>query len=96
MGGYLCANEKVFVIFLPFFVGIIYFFNIRNGSEYIILESDEMDLRRNILQKACKSHGLDVRGKDALHQPNPWQYVIAKQSDTNLVWCQVHKSGHTR
>ena len=96
MGGYLCANEKVFVIFLPLFVCIIYFFNTRNVSQYIFKESDEMALRRNILQKACKSHGLDVRGKDALHQPNPGKFVIAKQRDTNLVWCQVHKSGHTR
>ena len=77
-------------------MGTIYFFNIRNVSEHTIMENDEMAIRRNVLRNACKFHGLDMRGEDVLHQPKSWEYVIAKQKHTNLVWCPVFKSGTTR
>ena len=55
-----------------------------------------MALRRNIMQTACKAHGLDVRGKDSLHQPKSREYIIANQNNGNLVWCPVFKSGSSR
>ena len=69
--------------------------NIPNVSEIAIFEHD-MAIRRNIMQTACKANGLDVRGEDSLHQPISRQYIIAKQNNTNLVWCPVFKAASTR
>jgi len=53
-----------------------------------------MTARRKVMQKACHDTGLDQRGNDSLHQPNPWEYFINKKH--RLVWCNVFKSGSSR
>ena len=55
-----------------------------------------MKERVHTMKKACKVHGLDIKGRDSLHQPNAWEYIIANNSETNLVWCNIFKSGSTR
>ena len=52
--------------------------------------------RLNTMQKACKKHGLDIKGTDTLHQPKGWEYFIADYGSTNLVWCNIFKSASTR
>ena len=108
---YLLTKNKVFVLAICWllFAVMRLFLNNHNVSLNTIFEDEldlrrsemsifeyDMALRRNIMQKACKAHGLDVRGEDALHQPNAWEYIISKHNDTNLVWCPVFKSGSTR
>ena len=74
--------------------GILLFFNLR-VSEEEEFESD-VTIRMNIMQEACKHHGLDRRGEDSLHQPYSWEYLIAKENNTTLVWCNIFKSGSSR
>jgi len=52
-----------------------------------------MKKRQEHLRAACQSHGLNIRGPDLLHQPNPWEYFINKEH--NFVWCNVFKSAST-
>lgn len=52
----------------------------------------DIDSRRNVMRQACRHHGLDRRGEDSLHQPNPWEYFIAEKNDIKLVWCNIFKS----
>jgi len=52
-----------------------------------------MKKRQEHLRAACQSHGLNIRGADILHQPNPWEYFINKEH--NFVWCNVFKSAST-
>ena len=87
----------VFGVVIPILYtsNILVFLNIRSISEITIFEND-MALRRNIMKTACKAHGLDVRGKDLLHQPKSSNYIIANLNNTNLVWCPVFKSGSSR
>ena len=49
--------------------------------------------RQDHLKSACASHGLNIRGPDPLHQPNPWEYFINKEH--TFVWCNVFKSAST-
>ena len=104
MKGYFFRKKVVFLLSLVLFLvmlivlynsNIIVFHDIPNVSEITIFKND-MAIRRNTMQTACKANGLDVRGEDSLHQPNSNWYIIAKQSDTNLVWCPVFKAGSTR
>ncbi len=53
-----------------------------------------MRSRSDVMNQACKSHGLDQPGSDFLHKPNPWEYLI--NEEYHLVWCNVFKSGSTR
>ena len=51
-------------------------------------------LQRQVeLREGCKKHGLDVAGKDPLHQTNPWEYFINQEH--KFVWCNVFKSAST-
>lgn len=51
-------------------------------------------LQRQVnLKEGCKKHGLDVPGKDPLHQANPWEYFINRER--KFVWCNVFKSAST-
>ena len=51
-------------------------------------------LQRQVgLKEACKKHGLDIPGKDPLHQANPWEYFINRER--KFVWCNVFKSAST-
>ena len=85
----------VVMIIVLYISNMVIFHNIPNVSEIAIFERD-MAIRRNIMEKACRANGLDVRGKDSLHQPKYTEYIIAKQNNTNLVWCPVFKAASTR
>jgi hypothetical protein len=68
---------------------------------YLSLQIQEKDnsyveTRINTMKKACKHHGLDRRGEDSLHQPYSWEYLIAKEKDATIVWCNIFKSGSSR
>jgi hypothetical protein len=52
-----------------------------------------MKARQLEMKAACSRHGLDVRGDDQLHQPNPWEYFINWKH--SFAWCNVFKSGST-
>ena len=52
--------------------------------------------RMHTMRRACKNHGLDKKGEDNLHQPNPWEYFIAETKDVNLVWCNIFKAASSR
>ena len=49
--------------------------------------------RQSALKEGCKKHGLDLPGKDPLHQANPWEYFINREH--KFVWCNVFKSAST-
>ena len=57
----------------------------------------EQDMTRyvEVMNHACKLHGLDQKGNDSFQpKPNPWEYIINEEH--SLVWCNVFKSGSTR
>ena len=73
---------------------------IRNLEFNANISNDEFDdvmaFRVETMRAACRYHGLDTRGSDVAHQPNPWEYLIAKRDNVNLVWCNVFKAGSSR
>ena len=73
-------------------LSFMFLFNLRREEDF---ESD-VTIRVKIMQEACKHHGLDKRGEDSLHQPYSWEYLIAKEKNTTLVWCNIFKSGSSR
>ena len=60
------------------------------------LEMNKENKRIRVMKSACKRHGLDRQGEDPLHQPYSWEYLIAKEKDATLVWCNIFKSGSSR
>ena len=56
----------------------------------------DTEKRLTTMHQACKKHGLDRKGEDALHQPKGWEYFIAENKDVKLVWCNIFKSASTR
>ena len=73
---------------------------VRNNDIKANISKDDFDevmtLRIETMKAACRHHGLDARGNDVAHQPNPWEYLIAKRDNVNLVWCNVFKAGSSR
>ena len=73
---------------------------ISNNNLKLNISKDEFDevmaWRIENMKSACKHHGLDKSSEDVMHQPNPWEYLIAKRDNVNLVWCNVFKSGSSR
>ena len=57
---------------------------------------NDTENRLKVMKGACHFHGLDRKGDDPLHQPNPWEYFIAETNSINLVWCNVFKSASSR
>lgn len=55
-----------------------------------------MKIRKYLMNKECRKHGLDERKNDSLHQPYAWEYLIAKHGEVNLVWCNIFKSASSR
>ncbi|KAG5678472.1 hypothetical protein PVAND_008142 [Polypedilum vanderplanki] len=52
-----------------------------------------MMMRNLHLIERCAFYGLDQRGNDSLHKPNPWEFLINKKQ--HLVWCNVFKAAST-
>ena len=75
-------------------------FKARNNDLRMNISNEElngvMNWRVQNMREACEYHGLDKIGEDLLHQPNPWEYLIAKHDNVNLFWCNVFKSGSSR
>jgi hypothetical protein len=93
MRGSLLSRKKKFLSW-SVLLGIMLFLSLRRVSE----EEFESDVtkRMNIMQEACKHHGLTRRGEDSLHQPYSWEYLIANEKNATLVWCNIFKSGSSR
>ena len=72
--------------------------NNNDGQDNLSKENfdDVMACRIKNMRAACEHHGLDIKGEDPDHQPNPWEYLIAKRDNVNLVWCNIFKSGSSR
>lgn len=43
-----------------------------------------MEHRSQYLNKKCSEFGLSKSGKDSLHKPNTWEFLINKQH--HLIW----------
>ncbi len=91
MTTFLIQIRKTFLscLLLLIIMAFLYLRSQENVKPYV-------ETRINIMKAACKHHGLDRRGEDSLHQPYPWEYLIAKEKDATLVWCNIFKSGSSR
>jgi len=60
------------------------------SAEGMIEIDQTMQKRVQALKQACRESGLDRKLQDALHTPNPWEYIVNKEA--GLVWCNIFKS----
>lgn len=64
---------------------------LKNHNKSVVVK--RLEARRRHLKKACHTLGLDKKGNDTLHKPNPWEYLVDLKH--HLVWCNVFKAAST-